>query len=151
VALGGLTGAQGILLPRANVPHLVLRGDIVQAVAEGRWHIYPVETVDQALELLIGLPAGEPDEEGNYPTDTINGRMVAALEEMHERWQAAQGDQDDEDEEEEEESAAETAAEGDAGNPGPEGELPQPDRGLPEPDPDEARSHATRSLSKRRS
>lgn len=151
VALGGLTGAQGVLLPCSNVPHLVLRADIVQAVAEGRWHIYPVETVDQALELLIGLPAGELDEQGSYPADTINGRVMAALEEMHERWQAAQGDEDEE--EEEEEDAAESAAQGDAGNPGPEGEPPQPDRGLPEPesDPDEARSYATRSLPKRRS
>ncbi len=148
VALGGLTGTQGVILPRANVAHLVLREDVAQAVAEGRWHLYPVETVDQALELLMGLPAGELDDQGAYPPDSINGRVVAALEEMHDRWQAAQSS-DEEEEEEEEEAAAKPEEAGDE-SPAPDDEPPVPDLPDPDPEPDEAASHAPRSRASRR-
>jgi lon-related putative ATP-dependent protease len=75
----GLTGDQGVLIPAANVKHLMLRHDVVQAAAEGQFHIYPVETVDQGIEILTGIPAGEPDEEGDYPEGTINGLVQAQL------------------------------------------------------------------------
>ena len=52
----GLTGTQGVLIPEANVRHLVLRGDVIEAVAQGRFHIYPVRTVDQGLAILTGIP-----------------------------------------------------------------------------------------------
>jgi len=71
----GLSGEQGVLIPRSNVEHLMLRRDVVEAVAEGRFHIYPVATVDQALELLTGLPAGERGDDGLYPEDSVNGRV----------------------------------------------------------------------------
>lgn len=89
--LGGLTGTQGVILPQANVEHLMLRDDVVDAVAAGQFHLYPVASVDEALELLTGLPRGEADEEGRYPPDSINGRVFAALEEMHARLQALKG------------------------------------------------------------
>jgi predicted ATP-dependent protease len=54
----GLTGSQGVLIPIANVRHLVLRSDVVQAVAEGKFHIYPVRSIDEGLEILTGMPAG---------------------------------------------------------------------------------------------
>jgi ATP-dependent Lon protease len=57
----GLTGKQGVLVPAANVRHLILRKDVVQAVAEGRFHIYPVHTVDEGLSILTGLPADAPN------------------------------------------------------------------------------------------
>ena len=64
--LQGLTGAQGVCIPRANVPHLVLRPDVIQAVAEGRFHIWAVDTIDEGIELLTGLPAGDLDQEGTF-------------------------------------------------------------------------------------
>jgi len=57
----------------------MLRRDVVQAAEEGQFHIYPVEAIDQGIELLTGIPAGEPDEEGNYPEGTINGLVQAEL------------------------------------------------------------------------
>ena len=61
----GLTGKQGVLIPASNVMHLMLRRDVVDAVAAGQFHIYPLETVDQALELLTGIPVGMPETEGS--------------------------------------------------------------------------------------
>ena len=80
----GLTGEQGVIIPRANVKHLMLRYDVVDAARQGKFHIYPVETVEQALELLTGLAAGEPDEEGNYPADSLNGIVQTRLDELNE-------------------------------------------------------------------
>jgi lon-related putative ATP-dependent protease len=86
--LGALTGKQGVILPVANVQHLVLREDVVEAVQADDFHLYPVKTVDQAIALLTGLPAGVPDDKGVYPPDTVNGMVMAALEAMNERWQS---------------------------------------------------------------
>jgi lon-related putative ATP-dependent protease len=80
----GLTGEQGVLIPSANVKHLMLRQDVVDAVSQGKFAIYPVETIDQGLELLTGIPAGEPDEEGLYPDATVNGIIQKNLQEMTE-------------------------------------------------------------------
>ena len=71
----GLTGNQGVLIPVQNVKDLMLRPDVVEAVKEGKFHIYKVETIDQGIELLTGIPAGEPDKGGAYPENTIN-KMV---------------------------------------------------------------------------
>jgi lon-related putative ATP-dependent protease len=78
-AARGLMGDQGVLIPASNVKHLMLRRDVVHAAEEGQFHIYPVETIDQGIELLTGIPAGEPDEEGHYPEGTINGLVQAQL------------------------------------------------------------------------
>ncbi len=86
--LGDLTGEQGVILPAANVQHLVLRQDVVDAVKEGDFHLYPVETVDEAVTLLSSLPAGLPNDDGIYPPDTVNGMVMNALETINERWQA---------------------------------------------------------------
>ncbi len=69
----GLTGKQGVMIPALNIPDLMLRKDVVQAVSEGRFHIYPVTTIDEGISLLTGVPAGERDEKGNYPENTVNG------------------------------------------------------------------------------
>ncbi len=63
----GFTGRQGVIIPASNVKHLMLRRDVVAAVEEGRFSVYPMDTVDQGLELLTGIPAGVPDAAGNYP------------------------------------------------------------------------------------
>jgi predicted ATP-dependent protease len=78
----GLTGDQGVLIPESNVKHLMLRHDVVEAVEEGKFHVYPVEHVDQGIELLTGRPAGERDEEGNYPEGSINALVEKRLLEM---------------------------------------------------------------------
>ncbi len=75
----GLTGEQGVMIPASNVRNLMLRGDVVTAVEAGQFHVYPVETIDQGIELLTGVPAGELDENGQYPEDSINGRVQACL------------------------------------------------------------------------
>jgi len=78
----GLTGDQGVLIPAANVQHLMLREDVRQAVEEGRFHVWTVETVDEGLELLTGLQAGEPDQTGGYPPESVNGKVAARLAEF---------------------------------------------------------------------
>lgn len=75
----GLTGEQGVLIPAANVKHLMLRHDVVEAVAQEKFHIYPVNTVDQGIELLTGLPAGVRDENGLFPDGSINQRVEVRL------------------------------------------------------------------------
>lgn len=80
----GLTGDQGVLIPISNVKHLMLRGDVTAAVEAGRFHVWPIETVDQALSLLTGWPAGELDEHGQYPAGTVNRRIADRLHELFE-------------------------------------------------------------------
>ena len=75
----GLTGEQGALIPASNVKHLMLRHDVVEAVAAGQFHIYPVETIDQGIELLTGIPAGERDAAGNFAAGSMNQRVEARL------------------------------------------------------------------------
>ncbi len=80
-----LTGEQGVLIPIANVEHLMLRRDVIEAVEAGRFHVYPVAHIDQGIELLTALPAGEPDGDGCYPDESVNGRVVARLSDMARR------------------------------------------------------------------
>ena len=75
----GFTGRQGVIIPASNVKHLMLRHDVVAAAAEKQFRIVPIETVNQGLELLTGLPAGEPDKNGDYPAGSINHRIAARL------------------------------------------------------------------------
>jgi len=81
----GLTGEQGVLIPASNVQHLMLRQDVVNAVREGQFHVYAVDTIDRGIEILTGMPAGEKDEEGNYPRGTINYLVAKRLLQMAER------------------------------------------------------------------
>jgi predicted ATP-dependent protease len=81
-AARSLTGEQGVLIPASNVCHLMLRADVVEAVRAGRFQVWAVRTVDEALELLTGLPAGTPDASGQMPEDSINARIAAALEKL---------------------------------------------------------------------
>ena len=84
----GLTGDQGVLIPAGNVQHLMLRPDVIEAVENNTFAIYPVETIDQGIEMLTGVPAGEPDEQGRYPADSINGRVFNGLAELARRRKA---------------------------------------------------------------
>jgi lon-related putative ATP-dependent protease len=84
----GLTGVHGVIIPAANAQHLMLRPDVVEAAAAGRFSIYAVPTVDAAIELLTGLPAGERDVTGEFPEDTFNRCVAQRLSTLATAWQA---------------------------------------------------------------
>jgi lon-related putative ATP-dependent protease len=78
----GLSGRQGVIIPETNVKHLMLRRDVVDAVAAGKFRIWAVKHVDQAVELLTGVPAGITDAAGRFPRGSFNSRVRARLEEF---------------------------------------------------------------------
>ncbi|MCB8966785.1 MAG: AAA family ATPase [Ardenticatenaceae bacterium] len=75
----GLSGTQGVLIPQANVRHLMLRQDVIEAVRAGQFAIYPISHIDEGIELLTGIPAGALNNKGNYPPKSINGRVTTRL------------------------------------------------------------------------
>jgi predicted ATP-dependent protease len=75
----GLTGDQGVLIPVANVRHLMLRDEVVKAVEAGTFHVYAVDTIDQGIEVLTGVPAGVRDETGRFPSKSFNGLVEERL------------------------------------------------------------------------
>lgn len=81
-AARGLTGEQGVIIPASNVKHLMLRKDVVQAVAEGQFRVYAVRSVDEAVSLLTGAPAGQRNEQGEFPAGTVNDRVEKRLLEL---------------------------------------------------------------------
>ena len=72
----GLTGDQGVVIPKSNAGDLMLRDDVVEACSKGKFHVYAVETIHEALELMTGHEAGELDDKGNYPEDSMLGKAV---------------------------------------------------------------------------
>ncbi len=76
---GELTGSQGVVLPAANAVNLVLRDDVRDAIAAGRFHLYTVNRVEEAIELFTGQPVGELGSDGGYPPQTVYGRVMATL------------------------------------------------------------------------
>jgi lon-related putative ATP-dependent protease len=81
----GLTGTQGVIIPEANTQNLMLRDEVVQAVKEGKFHIYSIKTVEEGIELLMGEPAGELTPEGDYPEGTVYRKVMKRLEEYRDR------------------------------------------------------------------
>ncbi|MHC4217392.1 MAG: Lon protease family protein [Planctomycetota bacterium] len=79
----GTTEPTGVIIPSSNASDLMLRHDVVDACAEGRFDVYAVSTIHEALSLLTGLPAGTRDERGNYPEGSVLGRAVSKA---HEYW-----------------------------------------------------------------
>lgn len=79
---GGLTGKQGVVIPKANTLNLMLHPDIVAAVDQGKFNIYAVETVDQALELFTGKKAGQRNKQGNFTRGSVNWAVDKKLKEM---------------------------------------------------------------------
>src|SRR4030095_4600658 len=77
--LKAITGNQGVLIPKSNLCNLMLRPDVVQAVKDGKFHIYAVNNIDEAIEVLTGIPAGNRDPDGHYPEGSINGRVEKKL------------------------------------------------------------------------
>ncbi len=80
----GLTGKQGVVIPRANISDLVLKDEVIEAVKNGKFHIYAVSTIDEGIEILLETEAGTIDENGNYPPDSVHGRVMAKLTEFNE-------------------------------------------------------------------
>ncbi|HTY79068.1 MAG TPA: ATP-binding protein [Candidatus Bathyarchaeia archaeon] len=78
-AAHGLTGEQGVIIPAANVRHLMLREDVVEAARAGRFHVHAISTVDEGLALLSGLEAGEPGRDGCYAKGSFNAIVEEAL------------------------------------------------------------------------
>lgn len=81
----GLTGDQGVLIPQANVRNLMLRPDIVEAAARGEFHVYAVSTIEEGIELLTGMPAGQENEDGTYPDGTLYALVKGKLDQYAER------------------------------------------------------------------
>lgn len=89
----GLTGTQGMIIPDSNLDNLMLRDEVVQAVREGKFHVYTVSTIDEGVELLTGVPAGEQQPDGSYLEGTVNYRVQQRLRELAEKareWREAE-------------------------------------------------------------
>lgn len=80
----GLSGSQGVMIPSANIRHLILNDPVVDAVRDGKFHIWAVDTVDQGIEVLTGVPAGEEKPEGGYPKGTVHFLVEKRLQELAE-------------------------------------------------------------------
>ena len=82
-AHNGLTGTQGVIIPRTNVSNLMLREDILKAVEEGTFHIYAIDTVDDGIEILTGVKAGKLNKNGKYPAGSVNAIVSQKLDEYY--------------------------------------------------------------------
>lgn len=81
----GLTGRQGVMIPRANVKNLMLRKEVVDAVKKRKFHVYQVSTVEEGIEILTGMPAGKADKKGNFPDKTVYGAVQKKLAHYYKR------------------------------------------------------------------
>lgn len=82
----GLTGDQGVIIPRTNINNLMLREDILKAVDEGTFHVWAIDTVDDGIEILTGVPAGKADKKGNFPKGTVNYLVKKKLDEYYQHY-----------------------------------------------------------------
>jgi predicted ATP-dependent protease len=102
----GITGEQGVIIPHQNVRNLMLREDVVEAVREGEFHLWPVATVDEGIGLLTGTPAGERQPDGSYPEGTVNHLVDRRLQELAEELRKFAREKEEENTPQEEEKAA---------------------------------------------
>ncbi|MCB0202762.1 MAG: hypothetical protein KDI03_22035, partial [Anaerolineae bacterium] len=133
----GLTGQQGVIIPEANVNTLMLREDVVQAVADGRFHIYPVRTVDEGIAILTGVTAGERGEDSKFPEETVNRLVDRGLRRLAKRLKNfGRPPKQKDDEEEAGEDAEDDSTEDDTPEPPAEPGLPgdHPDGPTDEPE-----------------
>jgi lon-related putative ATP-dependent protease len=104
----GLDGSHGVVVPSRNLRHLMLKKDVVDAVAEGKFSIYAIDRMEEGLEILTGVPAGEIGEDGKYPEGTVNYLVNRRLEEIAEalkpKKEKKKGKENESEEENEEES-----------------------------------------------
>lgn len=78
----GLDGSHGVIIPRRDIKHLMLKQEVIDSVKEGKFSIYAIDRVEEGLELLTGMPAGELKEDGTYPEGTVNDLVMKRLEEI---------------------------------------------------------------------
>ncbi len=90
----GLTGNQGVIIPQRNIEDLMLRKDVVEAVAAGKFHVHPVQSVDQGIEILTGLAAGEKGPDGKYPAGTVNYLVDEKLHDLASRMKEFDAERD---------------------------------------------------------
>ncbi len=81
----GLAEGQGVMVPKDNLRNLVLKEEVVTAAREGKFHIYAIATIDEGIEVLTGIPAGESSEDGSYPDGTVHQLVEANLADMAKR------------------------------------------------------------------
>jgi len=81
----GLNGKQGVLIPASNVRNLMLKEEVAEAVKAGKFHIYPVSTIDEGIEVLTGLKAGKRLKDGSFEPDSLNDRVQKCLITLAER------------------------------------------------------------------
>jgi predicted ATP-dependent protease len=82
----GLTGEQGVIIPAANAKNLMLRQDVVDAVAEGNFHIWSVHSIEEGMEILTGLEFGEQQADGSFPENTLAGKVEQKLDQFARAW-----------------------------------------------------------------
>ncbi|SMG10660.1 Lon protease family protein [Dethiosulfovibrio salsuginis] len=75
----GLTGEQGVMIPHQNEKHLMLNREVVEAIKDGKFHVWKVHSVDEGIEILTGIPAGKPNSKGDFPKKSIHGKVKAKL------------------------------------------------------------------------
>jgi len=80
----GLDGKQGVIIPSRNVKNLMLKNGVVEAVKENKFFIYPIQRVEEGLEIMTGMQAGELKDDGTYPAGTLNYLVVKRLTEISE-------------------------------------------------------------------
>jgi lon-related putative ATP-dependent protease len=81
----GFSGQQGVMIPDSNIQNLMLKEEIVDAVKAGKFHIYSAKTIDEGIEVLTGVKAGERRQDGNFEEETVNYRVDKQLKEMAEK------------------------------------------------------------------
>ncbi len=82
----GMTGTQGVIIPHQNVQNLMLREDVIREVQEGKFHIYPVKTIDEGIEILTGVKAGERKKDGTFEEDTLNYLVDQEMQRLAKSW-----------------------------------------------------------------
>ncbi len=92
----GLTGAQGVIIPHQNIQNLMLRNDVIEAVKQGQFHIYPVKTIDEGIEILTGIKAGKRKADGDFEKDTVNYQVDEELKRLAKSWKIFTGPPDKE-------------------------------------------------------
>jgi lon-related putative ATP-dependent protease len=83
--LRGLTGSQGVVIPKSNVKNLILKQEVIEAIKQGKFHIYPVSSIDEGIEILTGVKAGKQLPDGSFEKGTINDKVNRRLREIAER------------------------------------------------------------------
>ena len=84
----GLTGDQGVIIPHQNVQNLMLRQEVIDSVKEGKFHIFPVKTIDEGISILTGVEAGEKQKDGTFPQGTVNHLVDQELQRLAKSWKS---------------------------------------------------------------